>query len=103
MKAKKKRPPFQRRNVKDLIQADKNIKEWEKRLDAAGIPRLSATDYTVEGRVEHCMQFIDERGQCPLTKKEWVEMLESIIYECRVRLTAAREEMREETKGRART
>jgi hypothetical protein len=91
-----------------LLHRERVLRSWGKVLTASGItadstPPTPISEQTLEERVEHCMEFIDERGQRPLPKEQWVEMLESIISECRTRITATREEMREETKGKVRT
>jgi hypothetical protein len=80
-----------------LRHRERVLRSWDKMLTVSGItadrtPPTPISEQAIEERVEHCMEFIDERGQRPLPKEQWVEMLKLIISECRTRIVAAGED-----------
>jgi hypothetical protein len=43
-----------------------------------------------------CLEFIDAAGAPPMSKENWIDMLGSIIDECRMRKEAAEQELENE-------
>jgi hypothetical protein len=48
----------------------------------------------VSSRVQTIMEVIDREGEPPLSKEEWIALLERVCSECESRAEGARDELR---------
>ncbi len=49
---------------------------------------------SVSSRVQTIMEVIDREGEPPLSKEEWIDLLERVCSECASRAEGARDELR---------